>query len=233
MGFPVPESERRAYYHFWRYVGWVLGVETEDDVDTGRASSATTTLDSRSRLRPLDPCGPGWMSKQPDSIAHSQAMMTSFVFHLMGPDKSSIEIAHHLLRMGHKNESPERKVKTDKKKASSEKNLFYYRAIQCRLFVGDSLADALELPRHHPVWHRRLWHSVRSTLFLYALRIYTVATLPWSPFRRRIVKFHYTNMDKFAQYWRGSHTETMTNELTKQGVLGAGGACPFAMVAPP
>jgi hypothetical protein len=89
MGFPIPESERRAYYHFWRYIGWVLGVETEteDDVDTGRASSTTITLDSRSRLRPLDPCGPGWISKQPDSIAHSQAMMTSFVFHLMGHEE--------------------------------------------------------------------------------------------------------------------------------------------------
>jgi hypothetical protein len=232
MGWPLSKVERRAYYHFWRYVGWVLGVETEDDVDTGRASS-TTTLDFQSRLQPLDPCGPGWIPKQPDSIAHSEACLASFVFHLMGHEKGSVEIAHHLLRMGHKDESLERKLKTDKKQASNEGNLFYYRALQCRLFVGDSLADALELPHHHPVWHRRIWHSVRSTLTLYVLRIYTIAALPWSPFRRRLVKYHCNNMEKGAQYWRGTHTETMTNELTKQGVQGAGGACPFAMVAPP
>lgn len=230
-GFPLPEAERRAYTHFWRYIGWVLGVETEDDVD--RASSSTA-LDSQSQLRPLDPCGPGWISKQPDLIAHSEAMLASFIFHLMVPDKSSVEIAHHLLRMGRIDDEPrERKGETDKKNASTENHVFYFRSLQCRLFIGDALADALELPRHHPVWRRRLWHSVKSTLILYILRIYTVASLPWSPFRRRIVKYHYNNMDKAAQYWRGSHTETMTNELTKQGFQITDGACPFAMVAQP
>jgi hypothetical protein len=234
MGWPLPKSERRTYLHFWRYIGWVLGVETEteDYVGIGRASS-TTTLNSQSRLQPLDPCGPGWIPKQLDSIAHSEACLASFIFHLMGHEKGAVEIAHHLLRMGRRLEKPsERKLKTGKKKASID-HIFYFRAVQCRLFVGDGLSDALELPRHHPVWHRRLWHSVKSTLTLYILRIYTIAALPRSPFRRRLVKFHCNNMEKGAQYWRGSHTEIMTNELTKQGVQVAGGACPFAMVAPP
>jgi hypothetical protein len=236
MGWPLPESERRAYTHFWRYVGWLLGVETEDDIDTRTSSSSTITLDSPShQLRPLDPCGPGWISKQPDSMAHSEDIFASIILHILSPDKSSVAIAHHLLRIGRRDdESPEEKGKTDKKhKTSTESHVFYFRALQCRRFVGDPLADALELP-FHPVWHRRIWQFVKSTLILYILRIYTIAALPWSPFRGRIVKYHYSNMDKFAQYWRGSHTETMTNELAKQGsIQGAGGACPFAMVAPP
>jgi hypothetical protein len=241
MGWPLPESERRAYTHFWRYVGWLLGVETEDDIDTRASyssSNITTTLDSPShQLRPLDPCGPGWISKQPDSLAHSEDVLASIIVHILSPDKSSVAIAHHLLRIGRRDEAaPEQKGKTGKKphKTSTDNHVFYFRALQCRRFVGDPLADALELP-FHPVWHRRIWQCVKSTLILYIIRIYTIAALPWSPFRGRIVEYHYSNMDKFAQYWRGSHTETMTNELTKQGnsVQGAGGACPFAMVAPP
>jgi hypothetical protein len=219
-GAPLPVSEQRDYTHFWRYVGWMLGVETEDDVDRSSA------LDSRAQLRPLDPCGPGWLPKQQDSIAHSYATLSSISFHILHPDKSSVKIAHHLLRMGRRDEL-ERKIEKGKKKLSTDEHdhIFYFRALQCRLFVGDPLADALELPCH-PVWHRRIWQRLKSTLVLCVLRIYTLAALPRSPFRCSIVKYHRSNMDTFAQYWRGSHTETMSKELTKQGAQG-----PFAKVA--
>jgi hypothetical protein len=51
----------------------------------------------------------------------------------MGHEKEAVEIAHHLLRMGHRDEPLEIKLKTDKKKGV-ERAIFYFRALQCRLF---------------------------------------------------------------------------------------------------
>jgi hypothetical protein len=59
----------------------------------------------------------------------------------MGHEREAVEIAHHLLRMGHRDEPLEIKLKTDKKKGV-ERAIFYFRALQCRLF--DDPHDALE-----------------------------------------------------------------------------------------
>lgn len=223
VGRAVSEKERRDYTHFWRYVGWLLGVETQDEVDHDS--------NRQQYLRPLDPCGPGWIGKQPNSIAHSNAMFQSIIYHILHPDESSVRISHFLLRMGRRTDLERKIVPAESKVRKTELNpIFYFRALQCRRFVGDPLADALELP-HHPVWYHRVWHRIKSNLVMLVLRLYSIAAMPWSPFRQRIIRYHGNNMDRFVQYWRDSHTNTMTVELEKQGVMGR--ACPFAMVAPP
>jgi hypothetical protein len=78
----VPKSERRAYNYFWRYVGWLLGVETEDDAVADRASS--TTLESQTRFSHWIPVT-RLDTKQPDSIAYSEACLrlSSFILWVM------------------------------------------------------------------------------------------------------------------------------------------------------
>lgn len=233
-GRPLPEHERRDYTHFWRYVGWLLGVETYDDIGSSGRRGANNGL--QSQLRPLDPCGPGWIVKQPDSIAHSNAVFQSIIYHLMYPDESSVRISHFLLHVGRRDALEQEPGTTKKKTASDDAvdHIFYFRALQCRRLIGDPLADALQLPLN-PIWYRRQWQRFKSTVILAILRVYSLAALPGSPLRRFIVQYHASNMDRFVQFWRDSHTDTMTLELQKQGVeqSNGGGACPFAMVAPP
>lgn len=214
LGGPLPRAERLAYLHVWRYLGWLLGVPTVVDGDM---------VQNNCRLRPLDPCGPGWLST-PDPIQHSYAVFQSIILHILHPDATSVEIAHHLLRIGRRQATKEGKTKADRNNVV----WFYFRCLQCRRFIGDPLADALELPRH-PVWHHRGWLYLASTVYLCLLRVYTMAALPWSPLRSRIVAYHDGKMRAFVAYWRSSHLGRMRRGTNDD----SGGACPFAMVAPP
>jgi hypothetical protein len=54
-------------------------------------------------------------------------MMAQVIMHLLQPDQHSVAVAHHLLR-------------------APGAALFRYRAVLCRRFLGDPLADALALP---------------------------------------------------------------------------------------
>lgn len=116
LGHPLSAAEENAYIHFWRYVGWVMGVQEE-----------------------YNPCV---------DLVHSKAALESIVMHLLEPDHDSIAVAHHLIRTSAKSEWSLR-----------------FRYELCRCFLGDQLADELELPRH-----KYMRHLV--TVFLYLLRAY-------------------------------------------------------------
>jgi hypothetical protein len=122
--------------------------------------------------------------------------------HLLHPDSLSVQISHHFLRQGRRQDgdgTPDGN-KDEGQLKRDDLNCFYYRCIQCRRFVGDPLADALELPRHPTLW-RRLLQRGMSTLYLAVFTFYTIATLPLSPFRQRLVKFHHSQMKKFIEFW--------------------------------
>ena len=55
-------------------------------------------------------------------------MLESIVMHLLEPDKHSVAVAHHLLK-------------------APGASAWSYRAVLCRRFLGDPLADALQLPQ--------------------------------------------------------------------------------------
>jgi hypothetical protein len=61
----------------------------------------------------------------------------------------------------------------DKQNWFSSETMFYFRSLQCRRWVGDPLADALQLPLH-PAWTwQRIRLSVVAELYAGCLRLYT------------------------------------------------------------
>jgi len=208
LGRPLPIPERLDYLALWRYIGWLLGVNVNDNNDC------------QGNMKALDPCGPGWIPDKPDALEHSYAIFQSIIFHILQPGTSSTIMSHHLLRQGRRQdrdgESQDDQINAD--------NWFYFRSLQCRRFVGGYLADALQLPFHPKWWGRlRLW--VISTVYLSILTVYTVAGLPWSPLRDRIIAFHQRKLHKFMTHWNESHPKRMKDKLKSQS------ACPFSMVS--
>ena len=202
-GRPVPEQEKRDYLALWRYLGWLLGVETV-------AAQIPTTLDTDVTFRkppPLDPCGPGRHhdDKKDTSIENSNGIFQSIIFHLLEPDESSVEISHHLL------------------KACIRTSPFYFRSMLCRRMIGHELADALELP-YHPHTLTRISIQFLSTLVLVAIRSYTLLAMvapSWSPFkclsiRSRIVQWHTQKLMEYHDKWMATHKSKMAYALRRK-----------------
>jgi ER-bound oxygenase mpaB/B'/Rubber oxygenase, catalytic domain len=245
LGRPWHESERLDFLAFWRYVGWLLGVPVVVWNDAEAASNDTfkANQDGQHVLPALDPCGPGWYPNNPDPLAHSYAMFGSMLLHLSKPDASSVEIAHHLLRLGKApnfhplyDPSLKRASTPSSKKNDSGQNRqeskdnnewwFYFRCYQCRRYAGNELGDALRLP-YHPVWHRRWQIHVLSTCYLWILRLYSWAAWPTSPFRNWIVQFHERQFRNLLVKWQTGHSKASNDAATGTP------SCPFAMVRPP
>lgn len=225
----------------YRYIGWVLGVETE--VDERRQGKPTTK-----ELPPLDPCGPGALSI-PDPSAHSKAIFQSIIFHLMHPDDSSVTISHHLLKITDRKPPS---LRLDRIPDSFYKNnLFYYRCYNCRKMVGDPLADALSLPLPLNFWMKTRVY-LRSTLFFMVLRAYSNAARWIPPVRSLIVRWHTRALGYFHENWKKTHKSKMAHALAhneKASILDTAetigmnedgtpsqnsvSLCPFAMTAKP
>jgi ER-bound oxygenase mpaB/B'/Rubber oxygenase, catalytic domain len=248
LGTPLSRQDQEDFLHFWRYVGWLLGVETAHDVL--HLQHMRTSLDydvtppDNNPFPPLDPCGPGWINDRPNPLEHAYAMFASILLHLSKPDATSVQIAHHLLRLGRR---PNPQLLTKPKDEPSNDMWFYFRCYQCRRFVGDELANALLLP-YHPVWWKRYQIQMYSTIYLLLLRLYTWASVPSSPLQWILYRWHERNLFKFVQSWRGTKFRKTWLPLAnaslpsegeypshKSDVIGSlsSNSCPFAMVAPP
>lgn len=215
LGIPLPQQDLEAFMALWRYLGWILGVPTIHD-----------TPSITNSLQPLDPCGPGWQLEQPNTRQHAYAVFQSIIFHIVEPDESSVQISHHLLHVGRLQE----KNRGLLPRLVGYNNFYFFRALQCRRFIGNLLADALELPLH-PVWYVRWRIWLVSTACLWFLRFYTIAALPLSPWRERLLRFHHDKMVIFERHWQESHMKRMKDGLDL--VDGSNnGCCPFAMVLP-
>ena len=220
-GITISQEETMDYLAVWRYIGWLLGVHCDGD-------SWTTSL------RPLDPCGPGWDTSKPDSVAHARASLESIILHLVTPDESSCVIAHHLLNIG----LPERnkhgqtvlspRTNQDsvvappkpERKPPVKGFSFYFRALVCRRCIGDPLADALKLP-FHSSWTQRVMLSILSLAYLYFLRFYTWAAIL---FPEWYIAWHRRILRGFHKDWSSLHLSRMARSLNVPS------ACPFAMV---
>ena len=214
-GVDISREEQEDYLALWRYIGWLLGVPTADD------SNATT------HLRPLDPCGPGWNELNPDAIAHGSSMLQSIILHLLKPDQSSVIVSHHLLKIGRpvQRSDPHNLSSNGQttKPADTRDVWFYFRARACRYFIGDLLADALELP-FHPELYTRL--GIHGAVYLY---LWVFRGMTWLAFvdagRNWFERHSVTMLNKFHAIWTERHPSRM-----KQALQTESPCCPFAMV---
>jgi hypothetical protein len=142
LGHAISKQERRDYLALWRYIGWLLGIYTIHD-------------DAKDAL---DPCGPGWYPEdRPDSLAHSHDLLQSIILHLMQPDDRSRTICHHLLRIGSSRETTQQQQYT----TTTDNNWYLFRALRCRQYIGNPLADAIS---SHAVWTNTIV-DLESSLF--------------------------------------------------------------------
>lgn len=222
LGFPLSERERLDFLHVWRYMGWLLGVDVHE---SELQMMSVKSQQRHENLKPLDPCGPGWIKDDPNPLKHSQAIFESIMYHILHPDGTSVEVSNYLLRQG--------RTKDDNDPSESflsQENWFYYRCLQCRRFVGDALADALELPLNpKPFFRWRSW--LFSTFFLLMVRLYSFAAMPWSPFRQRIIGFHRKRLLAFSEQWYSKHTKRTQERLSQGGEKVS--MCQFAMLYSP
>jgi len=228
LGRALPVQDRLDYLALWRYLGWLLGVETGDD-----NRNVDINDPKQQQPQPLDPCGPGWYEPKANPLEHSYSIFQSIIFHSLHPDASSVRIAHHLLKQGRRQDGDSETIKDKDKLEQSDTSWFYFRSLQCRRFIGDELADALQLPLL-PTWLGRLRLWCVSQFYLCMITCYTVAGLPWSPFRSRLIRFHRRHMVTFMASWNESHLERMRKRLqltsTSGSKQGQASVCPFAMV---
>lgn len=228
LGKPLPRQDRLDYLALWRYLGWMLGIDVDDEEEAGDNTQQHSNTTTRKRLRALDPCGPGWYPSMPNTLEHSYAIFQSLIMHTLHPDQSSVRMAHHLLRQGRREDGDNKgDSKEDAKIKKTDMNWFYFRSFQCRRFVGDELADALQLPLR-PTWWGRLVQWGFSTLYLSIVSFYTIAGLPFSPLRQRLIRFHRTNMVTFMDTWTEGHLERMRRKL--KIATEKESCCPFAMI---
>ena len=258
-GVEIGRREEEDYLALWRYIGWLLGVPVDDgnasmadvNIKGDKDYSNDTPVIETSVLRPLDPCGPGHTGQRyQDSILHSRSILQSIVSHIMNPDETSIEVAHHLLQVKAKSKSKSTKSASTHDAEANTTLLFYFRSLQCRRFIGDPLANALELPQHPNLIIHIMLYCV-STVLLLTIRMYTLAIMFIPIFRRNMVKQHGNAMRRVHKVWKETHRSKLARALEKgekvgfcghgtkdevensKGEEGVLGICPFAMIAPP
>jgi len=228
-GKSISDDEQRDYIALWRYLGWLLGIESNESESTITEVFSNKTC---SGLTPLDPCGSRDNGKyNDDSIIHANATLESIVTHLMQPDKYSGEVARHLLTIGRNSTIGQ---------ASTEKIPYLYRSYMCRRFVGDPLANALQLPRPNYTIKSLVAYAL-TTFVLLLLRIYSLLTMQSSWFRTKAYARHLALILKFDRMWSTSHGkrmdkaahDAMKNTHLSHGSNGGSSSCPFALVMPP
>ena len=249
-GEPLDVSEQRDYLALWRYLGWLLGVDTPENTsqDYGQPPQSSNACKNEP-LPPIDPCGPrkhlnsdiqsdsildfgsaniGLLHD--DSILHSYATLESMILHLLHPVQSSRELVAHLLNL---------------------RSSYMFRSEVCRKLLSTPLSDELGIPKSSIQW--RGWRleslsnivrhiALKSVLyfFLLSLRVYTLLTmkLPW--FRRRAIVRHGCLERKFLFLWEKSHKRRVAKAASGNSDSDRSSStgrktlyCPFSMIMDP
>jgi len=222
-GEDVSVDSQRDYIALWRYLGWLLGIESKEDDSTFRDIFSNKTC---SGLPPLDPCGFRINGKSDDdSIVHAHATLESIIVHLMHPNEYSGEVARHLLTMG-------------QTQTESFTLAYLYRSFMCRRFIGNELADALKLPT--PNYSIKSCFAYALTYFILVLmRIYSLLTMHSNWFRAKAYKRHLSLVWKFYQMWTSNHGKRMNkaaheamNVTRLDDDCAQPSCCPFALIMP-
>lgn len=222
LGRPLPESDQHDYLALWRYIGWLLGVDTLECTRHGKVVSSNPNA---AKLPPIDPCGPSKVGD--DSILHAYATLESIILHLLHPGESAAALVEHLLSL---------------------RSFVSFRSEVCRVFLGGPLSDQLRITKSSIDWTslRRgqpmsfaaslvgfVSIKIAVLLFMCALRAYTLMTFRSSWIRRKVIKWHGSFQLKFLSVWSDSHLKRMNDAASCRGTKKKDQACPFAMVMDP
>ncbi len=216
-GKPLPANEQLDYLALWRYIGWLLGIDTpESEHMSSNFDKAAQELTEP--LPPIDPCRP--------SILHSYASLESIILHILHPEPNSCDLVTHLL---------------------SVTGFFAFRAEACRKLLGDPLADGLGLPKCHcwqgwrvdavQVFVVNAFLKLVVYMFFMCFRFYTLLTMscPW--FKMKATVWHGILQRKFLLKWEEGHSTRMSAAYKKDSNTSASAkassSCPFSMVMPP
>lgn len=216
-GKPLSHQEMLDYLALWRYIGWLLGVETDND-NFDDCLHSDQQIQKLSKQKPLDPCGSG-LGPNPDPIKHSNSLLQSIIFHIFDPDETSVEVAHHLLRMGNTKNQPSHKHlnKPQNPPPPEENFLFCLRSLVCRLFIGDPLANKLHLP-YHAKRSTRMFIWTMVMFYLSLLRLYTWSMITFPRFRVLMTQYHRSGLQRMGEKWKEQNSSTEKS------------SCPFPMI---
>ena len=204
---PLSEDDQRDYLALWRYLGWLLGVDTPEELGTSNPSKGNI-------LVPIDPCGPCKQSAvnqfvTRDPILHAYATLESMILHLLHPTKESRQLVHHLLSFnGH----------------------VHFRSEMCRNFLGDPLSDNLDVVNCSNHVTRILVY-----FFLVFLRLYTVLAMTFPRARWFMLGWHKSFYARFLVVWEEKHEQRVSFAMRgdKADDESIKKYCPFSMLMPP
>jgi hypothetical protein len=223
---PMDEQEQLDYLALWRYIGWLLGVETVESKNCDPKYQNA----SRSNLTPMDPCGTRPNGHRSDSpIVHSRSTLESIIIHLMEPNDSSKKIVKHLLSVGQPaTETSPSNVTSMRSKTSNSSVMYLYRCYMCRLHVGDNLADALDIPQINYFSWRSLMAVTLSRTILSIFRAMFLVMMVSSPIKKRMFQYQFNMMGKFFKFWTSSHGKRM-DKAAKKAMKSKQSMCPFSV----
>jgi hypothetical protein len=202
-GKPLSLEDQRDYLALWRYLGWLLGVDTPEVVGSSNSTKGE-------KLAPIDPCGPSKHGLQSleDPILHSYAGLESMILHLLHPTHESRQVVHHLL---------------------SFNGRVHFRSEMCRRYLGDPLSDSLGIAQCSSLTTRCAVYIFLVFLRCYTLLAMTVPRIRriligWhGGLQRRFLRAWEVNHTKRVQDAMGGGSDKV--ELKK--------SCPFSMLMPP
>jgi len=181
---PLSDQDQYDFIMLWRYIGWLLGIQTRISDDVADKC--------------IDPCGPN-VRNGDDAITHSYSLLESIILHILHPNDTSVEVAHHLLHIGRYD------IQSNKTMSRSYLSRTF-RELVCRRFLGDPLADSLKLASgSEKHWVFSILYFC-TTLYLLILRIYTCLTIFAPEFVRRVIyKYHLYGLRKFYLFWSSNY----------------------------
>eukprot|EP00984_Skeletonema_dohrnii_P000971 scaffold316_cov122-Skeletonema_dohrnii-CCMP3373.AAC.3 len=216
-GKPVPANEQLDYLALWRYIGWLLGIDTPESEDV----SSNCDTSRKESLPPIDPCGP--------SILHAYASLESIILHILHPEPSSCDLVTHLLSVtGFFAFRAEvcRNLLGDPLADGLGLPKCYcwqgWRVDAIQIFVVNSLL------------------KVAVYTFFMCFRVYTLLTMscPW--FKAKATVWHGNLQRKFLQKWVEGNSSRMKRmsvayktDKTASASVTKSSSCPFSMVMPP
>ena len=212
-GKPLSANEQHDYLALWRYLGWLLGIDTpESDHMSSNCDKAM-----QESLPPIDPCGP--------SILHAYASLESIILHILHPEPSSCDLVTHLLSVrGFFAFRAEVCRILIGGPLADGLGLPKYHCWQgwtveaLRIFVANFLL------------------KVTVYTFLMCFRFYTLLTMssPW--FKAKTTVWHGDLQRKFLHKWEEGHSSRMSAAYKKDKTAASAkksSSCPFSMVMPP
>ena len=212
-GEPLPVNEQLDYIALWRYLGWLLGIDTPESEHT--SSNCDKAL--KESLPPIDPCGP--------SILHAYASLESIILHILHPQSSSCDLVTHLLsvRGFFAYRAEVCRVLIGEPLADG------LGLPKCRHWQGWR-GDAIQIFVVHSLLKVVVW------IYFMCFRFYTLLTMksPW--FKAKATVWHGDLQRKFLHKWEEGHSSRMSAAYKKDKTANAtaqSSSCPFPMVMPP